>query len=63
METDNIIIYRDELYKEVWSIPFIKLTQKYNVTNHLLMKICKQIGVPIPTNGYWSKLRYGRKAA
>jgi DNA-binding Lrp family transcriptional regulator len=64
MAKENIfIIKRDELYELVWSTPMTILAKRYNLSDNGLRKICKKLEVPRPANGYWSKLRVGKKVS
>ena len=60
MEDKMDIIYRDQLYKEVWQIPMQKLAKKYGITDRGLAKICDKLKVPRPIMGYWAKLEHGK---
>lgn len=57
----NIELTRKELYDLVWSTPLSKLSTKYALSSEGIKKICKEIEVPIPENGYWLKLKYNKK--
>jgi hypothetical protein len=52
---------REELYKLVWSKTLSKLTEEYAYTIEGIKEICKQNEVPIPENGYWSKIKYNKQ--
>lgn len=49
---------REQLYREVWSIPFTKLAPKYNIDATKLRKLCEKLYIPIPMMGYWQKLAF-----
>jgi hypothetical protein len=53
---------RKELYDLVWSISLSKLTQQYAISNEGIKKICKQFDIPMPDTGYWTKLKFNKKA-
>jgi hypothetical protein len=38
-----------------------KLTEEYAYTNEGIKKICNEFDVPLPGNGYWSKLKFNSK--
>lgn len=56
MKTQQVT--RKELYDLVWSKTLAKLTEEYAYTNEGIKKICKDFDVPMPDNGYWSKLKF-----
>lgn len=53
-----ITVTREQLYDLVWSKTLAKLTKEYAYTNEGIKKICKEFDVPMPENGYWSKLKF-----
>lgn len=54
-------IARKELYDLVWSKPMVQISEKLHVPAHILRKKCNQYQIPLPKQGYWQKLRYGKK--
>lgn len=57
-EDQFIKISRELLYKEIWEISASGVAKKYNVSYAELLRICKEIKVPIPPSGYWVKLSF-----
>ncbi len=57
----KLTFQRDQLYKEVWSNPLTNLTEKYGISYHQLNKVCKELEIPIPPSGHWSRVRNGKK--
>ena len=51
------VIGRQELHRQVWSIPISTLSKKYSLTEYELRKLCKQLQIPTPKLGYWQKVR------
>jgi hypothetical protein len=51
---------REELYKEVWDKPLIKIAPKYNISAVALGKICQKLQIPVPGRGYWVKKDFGK---
>ena len=51
---------REQLYKEVWNMPLIKLAPQYNISTEELKKWCDTFLVPLPKVGYWSKVKFGK---
>ena len=56
----NKLISRKGLYGLVWSVPLTKLSQDFNLTSGQLKKICEKYNIPVPYNGYWSKLKFNK---
>ena len=56
METWN----REELYKEVWDQPLVKLAPKYGISAVALGKVCDKLQIPLPGRGYWIKKEFGK---
>ncbi len=44
-------IKREELYEEVWSVPIVRLAEKYGLSDNGLRKVCKRLDVPVPEGG------------
>jgi hypothetical protein len=62
MSTKGANVYeREKLYEEVWNAPVIRVAKLYGVSNVAIKKICKSMNIPTPSNGYWAKLRNGKK--
>lgn len=60
---EEIIFTRQELYDLVWSEPLSRLAKKYNLSDNGIRKRCKKMNIPLPTVGYWSKIKFGYKVA
>ncbi|PKQ45966.1 hypothetical protein [Confluentibacter flavum] len=54
-------ITRKKLYDFVWSIPKTTLSKQLNVKASHIKKVCIDFDIPTPKNGYWSKLKHGKK--
>lgn len=52
---------REALYNEVWSEPVITVAKRYNISDNGLRKHCKRLGIPLPSSGYWAKVKAGQK--
>lgn len=52
---------RAELYNLVWSEPLLTLSKKYNISDVGLRKICIRLNIPLPKNGHWQKVQYGKR--
>ncbi|MBK7642808.1 MAG: hypothetical protein IPJ19_07100 [Planctomycetes bacterium] len=61
MTKQTVTYRRADLYEQVWAEPMIHVAKKYGVTSVALAKTCRRLGVPIPANGHWSRVRAGHK--
>ena len=59
-EEQFIKISRELLYNEIWEISATGVAKKYNVPYAELLRLCKEIEIPIPPSGYWTKLSFGK---
>jgi hypothetical protein len=57
---EPVVLTREELYRQVWETPMIRLGEKYGISGNGLKKICDRLDVPYPPLDYWAKLRAGR---
>ena len=55
---DKIKLTRKELYDLVWAESLRALARRFNIQYSYLRKICKDMNVPVPPNGHWSKLKF-----
>ena len=46
---------REELYKQVWSVPMREFASAYGVSESGLRKACTRLQIPTPGLGYWAK--------
>ncbi|WP_021171164.1 hypothetical protein SOV_34100 [Sporomusa ovata DSM 2662] len=53
-------ITREQLYNEIWEISVAGVAKKYNANYNDLLKLCKEVDVPVPPSGYWVKLQFGK---
>ncbi len=54
-------ISREQLYTQVWTEPFTKLGPKHNVSPTDLRKLCQKFLIPIPVQGHWQRIAFGKK--
>ncbi|MDQ2077493.1 hypothetical protein [Marinimicrobium sp. ABcell2] len=67
-ENENLppFVDREDLYKEVWFEPMVKVSARYGVSSSYLARVCRNLIIPTPPPGYWAKVAAGkavRKAA
>lgn len=55
-----VAVDRQELYRQVWSIPGSQLAVQYGISDVGLAKVCKRYRIPRPPRGYWARLRAGQ---
>lgn len=61
MPNNKILFNREDLYKRVWEKSLVQVAADYGLSDNGLKKICNKMNVPIPYNGYWAKLKYGKE--
>jgi hypothetical protein len=59
-EHDNKPVVREALYDEVWSEPVIEVAKRYGLSDVGLAKVCRKLRIPLPSRGYWAKVKAGR---
>jgi hypothetical protein len=57
------MVSREELYELVWSIPMIRVAEKFSVSGSYMARVCSVLNVPRPEMGYWAKLEVGKAPA
>jgi hypothetical protein len=55
------ILTRKQLYDLVWSKPVTHIAKEYGFSDNGIRKICKKNNIPLPKNGYWSKIKFNKK--
>ncbi|MEA3194312.1 MAG: hypothetical protein QOD26_2645 [Betaproteobacteria bacterium] len=58
--TQPVVVTREQLYEQVWSIPTQTLAKQYGISDVGLSKICRRLNVPKPGLGYWAKVEAGK---
>ena len=54
-------VSRQELYRQVWETPMMRLGKQYGISGNGLKKICNRLKIPYPSPGYWAKLQFGKR--
>jgi hypothetical protein len=54
---------REELYKQVWEQPMLRVAEQYGISSVALGKACRKLSVPVPGRGHWAKLAHGKPGA
>lgn len=60
MENEPKQVDRQTLYEEVWADPVIIVAKRYGLSDVGLAKICKKLAIPLPSRGYWAKVKAGK---
>ncbi len=60
MQDTQTPVDRETLYEEVWADPVKVVAQRYGISDVGLAKICKKLSIPIPSRGYWAKVKAGK---
>jgi hypothetical protein len=53
-------ITRKELYELLCAMPLTKLADEYSISANGLRRICRENKIPLPPNGHWSKMNFGK---
>lgn len=56
----TISLTRKNLYDLVWSKPITVVAKEYGVNYSDVRKTCIDNNIPLPENGYWSKIKFGK---
>lgn len=59
MTHETVVIGREDLYQQVWSLPVGTLAKTYGISGVGLAKICAKLNVPVPGRGYWARRAAG----
>lgn len=54
------MVSREELYELVWSVPMVRVAEKFKVSGSYMARVCSTLHVPRPERGYWAKLAVGK---
>ncbi|MFZ4414659.1 MAG: hypothetical protein ACOYOV_16365, partial [Bacteroidales bacterium] len=57
---ENTKLSRKALYDLVWSISIPEISMRYDISGSIVRKICKDVMIPLPENGYLMKKKYGK---
>lgn len=60
MEASNKSVDRLTLYHEVWTEPVTVVAPRYGLSDVGLAKICRSLAIPLPSRGYWAKVKAGK---
>lgn len=57
----KVVFNRDKLYEQVWEQPMIALAKEYGLSDVWVRKICRDMNIPLPPQGYHLRKHKGRK--
>lgn len=57
---DEMKFTRRELYDLVWSEPLTAIAKKFETSDYVLRKACKDFNIPLPKSGHWMKIQFGK---
>jgi hypothetical protein len=57
---ETIELTRKQLFEIIWATPLSRLAKEYALSDNGFRKLCKRYDIPIPKNGYWSKLKFNK---
>lgn len=60
MLKQTIILSRQQLYDEIWEISVAGVARKYNLNYAKLIAKCREVDIPFPSSGYWTKRNMGK---
>lgn len=60
MERTDKPVDRETLYDEVRADPVSVVAPRYGLSDVGLAKICRALAIPLPSRGYWAKVKAGR---
>lgn len=60
MEQAGKPVDRESLYNEVWADPVTVVAPRYGLSDVGLAKICREQAIPLPSRGYWAKVKAGK---
>jgi hypothetical protein len=60
MEENTKQIDRQSLYEAVWADPVTIVADRYGLSDVGLAKICRRLSIPLPSRGYWAKIKAGK---
>lgn len=57
---EAILVTRKDLYDLVWSKPLTLLAKEYEIKYSDIRNVCTKNKIPLPENGFWSKLKFNK---
>lgn len=60
MDKEILFLDRDILYEELWCNSMLALSEKYQIDYNQFRKIIKELNIPYPKSGYWTKIKFNK---
>lgn len=55
------MVSREDLYELAWSVPMIKVAEKFSVSGSYMARVYSALNVPRPAPGYWTNWKPERR--
>lgn len=52
---------RQQLYDIVWTRSLLSLSKEFAISDVGLRKACIRMNIPLPPNGHWVRVQFGKK--
>lgn len=53
-KADFVRLTREDLYDLVWSMPMVRASKRFGLSDNGLRKTCRKLDVPTPPRGFWA---------
>lgn len=57
----DVKMTRKQLYTLMWKEPVSAVAKRLGISELHIRKACKEMQIPLPYNGYWGKLKFGKE--
>lgn len=61
MRQEGEWFHRERLYELVWNEPVSKLSLQFGLSGVGFAKMCRRLGIPLPSRGYWARTQAGQR--
>ena len=60
MTKKTMTLSRQQLYDEIWKVSVAGVARKYNLNYSKLIAKCREVNIPFPSSGYWTRKNLGK---
>ena len=60
MPNAKTLFDRERLFEEVWTVPMVRVGEKYGISGTDIRRVCEALQVPVPAPGHWTRVELGR---
>jgi hypothetical protein len=60
MDKIELLLDRNMLYEELWNNSMLSLSKKYQIEYNLFRRIIRELKIPYPGSGYWTKIKFNK---